>query len=66
MTMPARFISLIESAFAIGTGAFGSYVAVIRPWQEQIQWAAQMMLLIASITSVGLGIFVAIRALRKP
>lgn len=63
--MPPRFTAFLESGFAIITGSFGSYVAVIHSWQEQIQWGAQMALLLLSIISVLLGILVAVRALRK-
>lgn len=63
--MHPRLTALLESAFSIVTGSAGTYVAVIRPWQEQAQWAAQMLLLGFSIVSVILGILVAVRALRK-
>lgn len=64
--MPTRTVSLLESAFAITVGSGGTYLAVLRPWQEQIQWVGQLTLLGLSIISVSLGILVAVRALRKP
>lgn len=63
--MNTRFVALAESGFAVITGSLGSYIAVIRPWQEQIQWGGQVTLLTLSIVSVCLGILVAVRALRK-
>lgn len=63
--MPTRFANAFESLLAIATGSFG-FFAAIHPWQEQLEWVGRILLVLLSIVSVGLGIFVALRSLRKP
>jgi hypothetical protein len=64
MNIP-RAHALMESAFAITLGGSGTYMAVIRPWQEQIEWGGRILLLFLSMISVVLGIWLACRSLRK-
>lgn len=63
--MNAKLGPFVESGLAIVTGGVG-FFAALHPWQEQLEWAARMGLVLLSIVSVGLGIMVALRALRKP
>lgn len=51
----------LKGLFLIGTGTAGGLIAIIKPWQEQIEWTARMALLTLSIASVLLGIWAATR-----
>lgn len=54
-----KFVALIEPLFAIVAGLCGSVMAALQPWQEQIEWGGRMVLLLLSMASVIVGIFVA-------
>lgn len=57
-------IDSIKGLFLVASGAGGSYIAIVRPWQEQLEWGARMALLVLSIASVIVGLVIAAR--KKP
>ena len=57
----------LHSGFvAIFTGSGGAIIALIKPWQEHIEWGLRITLLLVSIASVLIGLALTRRGKKPP
>lgn len=54
----------IKGLYLVTSGSFGGWLAVLQPWQEQLESTLRIALLVLSIASVILGLVIAAR--KKP
>lgn len=60
------FTQTLKGLFLITTGGGGAAIAVIEPWQEHLEWSMRIALLIVSIVSVSIGLWVTTRRKHPP
>lgn len=54
----------LKGLYLVTTGSFGAWLAVLKPWLENIESGLRILLLLLSITSVIVGLVIAAR--KKP